>query len=141
MRSKALRAIWVFQRVRIGPVKCPDLPISRQTPSVLTPRRLRMGEIGRGGLGKRVFGVRTTSWEYRGGVPGSPVSVSTPLRLEGLGSGGLALQVSWTSRPWSGAENNTGRSLPRERPVSPLVLGQSWLRRPVIPASTTEYRQ
>ena len=72
-----------------------------------------------------MFGVRTTSWEYLGDVPGSPVSVSTPLRLEGLGSGGLALQVSWTSRPWSGAENNTGRSLPRERPVSPLVLGQS----------------
>ena len=53
-----------------------------------------IGEIGRRGLGKRVFGVRTTSWEYRGDVPGSPVSVSTPLRLEGLGSGGLALQVS-----------------------------------------------
>ena len=84
-----------------------------------------IGEIARRGLGKRVFGVRTTSWEYLGDVPGSPVSVSTPLRLEGLGSGGLALQMSWTSRPWSGAENNTGRSLGRERPVSPLVVGQS----------------
>ena len=52
--------------------------------------------------------------------------VSTPLRPEGLGGGGLALQLSWASRPCRGVGNKNRPLLHTEKPcfLSTLRMGK-----------------